>query len=132
MSLAVCALADLHMKQLRVSQGLDLPSQSTDHSSTSYLRMEALQRLEINRNAQHGWSDTDALAALHLISLSQMSGGNSDWETPFSILCQWFLQTNLHLAENPWVAYRSLTPTGQLNVKATLVSSFLVKIWQLS
>ncbi|KAF9532466.1 fungal-specific transcription factor domain-containing protein [Crepidotus variabilis] len=119
-SLAVCALADLHLKQLRVSQGLEAPMQSSDHSSTSYLRMEALQRLEINRNAQHGWSDTDALAALHLVSLSQLSGGTTDWEAPFNILCQWFLQTNLHHAENPWVAFLSLSPTAQLNVKATL------------
>jgi hypothetical protein len=119
-SLAVCALADLHLKQLRVSQGLEAPSQTPENSSTSYLRMEALQRLEINKNAQHGWSDTDALAAVHLVSLSQLSGGASDWETPFSILCQWLLQTSLTLAENPWMTFLTMSPLAQLNVKATL------------
>lgn len=119
-SLAICALADLHLKQLRVAQGLEAPSQTPDNSSTSYLRLEALSRLEINKNSQRGWTDNDALAALHLISLSQLSGGTSDWETPFDILIQWLHQTNLRVAENPWLTFLSLPLTAQLNVKATL------------
>jgi hypothetical protein len=121
-SLAICALADLHLKQLRVAQGLEAPSQTPDNSSTSYLRLEALSRLEINKNSQRGWTDNDALAALHLISLSQLSGGTSDWETPFDILIQWLHQTNLRVAENPWLTFLSLPLTAQLNVKATLVN----------
>jgi len=119
-TLAICALADLHSKQMRISQGLEAPNQTPENSSTSYLRHEALLRLETNKNTQHGWTDNDALAALHLVSLSQLSGGGSDWETPFSILCQWLIQTNLHHAENPWMAFLNLSAASQLNVKATL------------
>ncbi|CAA7266981.1 unnamed protein product [Cyclocybe aegerita] len=118
-SLAICALADLYSKQMRVSQGLEAPNQNAENS-TSYLRHEALLRLENNNATHNGWTEKDALAALHLISLSQMAGGSCDWEQPFGILSQWLLQTNLHHAENPWMAFLSLSPTSQLCVKATL------------
>ena len=57
---------------------------------------------------------------LHLISLSQLSGGTSGWESPFNILIQWLRQTNLPIAENPWMTFLSLSPT-ELKVTATLV-----------
>ncbi|KAJ3487785.1 hypothetical protein NLJ89_g11681 [Agrocybe chaxingu] len=118
-SLAICALANLHMKQMRVSQGLEMPNQNAENP-TSYLRHEALLRLENNNATHNGWTEKDALAAFHLVSLSQMAGGSCDWEQPFGILSQWLLQTNLHLAENPWMAFLNLSPTSQLCVKATL------------
>lgn len=105
-----------------MAQGLEAPSQTPENSVTSYLRLEALSRLEMNKNSQRGWTENDALAALHLISLSQLSGGVSDWETPFNILIQWLHQTNLPIAENPWMTFLSLSPTAQLNVKAALVN----------
>ncbi|KAF8150823.1 fungal-specific transcription factor domain-containing protein [Crassisporium funariophilum] len=119
-TLAICALADLHSKQMRVSQGLEAPNQNSENSSTTYLRQEALFKLESNKNTHGGWTDNDAIAALHLVSLSQLSGGGSDWDTPFNILRQWLLQLNLHLAENPWLAFLSLSPSVQLTVKVTL------------
>ena len=43
---------------------------------------------------------------LHLISLSQLLGGTtSDWESPFNIHIQWLRQTNLPIAENPWMTF---------------------------
>jgi hypothetical protein len=87
----------------------------------AYLQNEALLQLENNKNTHGGWTDNDANAALHLVSLSQLSGGNSDWDTPFNILCQWLLQTNLHHAENPWLAFLNLSASVQHYVKATLV-----------
>jgi len=127
-TLAICALADLHMKQIRVSEGLEAPNQNPENSSTSYLRHEALLRLENNKNTQHCWTENDALAALHLVTLSQLSGGGSDWETPFNILSQWLVQTNLHHAEKPMMLFLSLSPTSQLNVKATLVRGCLFEL----
>lgn len=80
--------------------------------------------LESSKNARGCWTDTDAIAALHLVSLSQLSGGGSDWEQPFTILCQWLHQTNLHLAENPSAAFRNMSHTSQHYVKATMVSVY--------
>ncbi len=105
-----------------MAQGLEAPSQTPESSSTEYLRLEALNRLKMNKNSQGGWTENDALAALHLISLSQLSGGASDWESPFNILIQWLHQTNLPVAENSWMTFLNLSQTAQLNVKATLVN----------
>lgn len=106
---------------MRISQGLEAPNQSTDSSRATYLKNEALFRLESNNTANGFRTDHDAIAALHLLSLSQLSGGGSDWETPFNILCQWLLEKNLHLVEDPWMAFHSLSPVAQLYVKVTLV-----------
>ncbi|KAH9481307.1 Trichothecene biosynthesis transcription regulator TRI10 [Psilocybe cubensis] len=116
---AICALAELHLKQMRVSQGLE-PINAAAETSTNYLRNEAVLQLDNNKNTHGCWSEKDAIAALHLVSLSQLSGGASDWESPFTILCQWLHQTNLHLAENPWLTFLSLTASVQHLVKATL------------
>lgn len=126
MTLAVCALADTYSRQTRISEGLEAPNHSNsapDGSSKAYLINEALLRLENRKNANGCWSDNDAIAALHLISHSQLSGGGSDWDQPFTILCQWLHQTGLHLAENPRTAFLDMTPTIQHYVKATLVSA---------
>ncbi|KAF8969160.1 fungal-specific transcription factor domain-containing protein, partial [Flammula alnicola] len=119
-TLAICALADLHLKQMRISQGLEAPNQASENSHATYLKNEALLKLETNKNTHGCWTDNDAIAALHLLSLSQLSGGGSDWETPFNILSQWLHQTNLHLAEDPWMAFLNLSPATQHYVKATL------------
>lgn len=116
--MAICALADLHIKQTRIDKGLEAPNPSLENT---YYRNEAMFQLGNSKNTHGCYSDHDVIAALHLISLSQSSGGISEWDAPFDILCQWLLQTNLHLAENPWIAFLSLTPTVQLYVKATLV-----------
>jgi hypothetical protein len=106
---------------MRVAQGLEVPNQNMENSSTTYLQNEALLQLENNKNAHGGWTDNDANAALHLVSLSQLSGGKSDWEMPFNILCQWLAQTNLQHAENPWLVFFNLSVPVQHYVQATLV-----------
>ncbi|KAF9485136.1 hypothetical protein BDN70DRAFT_848342 [Pholiota conissans] len=119
-TLAICALAELHMKQMRVSQGLEAPNQSSENSHANYLKNEALFSLETNK-ANNGYRcDNDAIAALHLLSLSQFSGGGSDWETPFDILGQWLIEQNLHVVEDPWTVFHSLSVVKQLYVKVTL------------
>ncbi|KAF8813342.1 hypothetical protein BYT27DRAFT_7180822 [Phlegmacium glaucopus] len=121
-TLAICALADLHSKQMRVSQGLEALNSSMESSTTTYLRQEAFFKLESSRNTDGRWSDNDAIAALHLVSFSQLSGGSIDWEVPFNILLQWLMQQNLvqSNSENSWMTFLALTPLAQLLVKATL------------
>lgn len=123
-TLAICALADLHSKQVRVSQGLEALNSSME-STTTYLRQEAFFKLENSKNTDGAWSDNDAIAALHLVTFSQLSGGGIDWEVPFNILTQWLMQQNLTQSnlETPWMAFIALSPLAQLLVKATLVSS---------
>jgi hypothetical protein len=117
---AICALADLHSTQMRVSQGLEAPNPHPETSTAMYLRHEALFKLESNKEHRGGWSESDAIAALHLVSFSQLSGRGADWETPFDILCQWLLQTGLPIAENPRLSFPTVSPASQLVIKAIL------------
>jgi len=121
-TLAICALADLHSKQMRVSQGLEALNSSMESSTTTYLRQEAFFKLENNKNTDGTWSDNDAIAALHLVSFSQLSGASIDWENPFNILSQWLMQQNLVQLNSgdPWMTFLSLSPLAQILVKATL------------
>jgi hypothetical protein len=130
-TLAVCALADLHLKQMRISQGLEAPNQSSENSHANYLKNEAIFTLETNKTTNGFRTDNDAIAALHLLCLSQFSGGGSDWETPFDILGQWLLQQGLHLVEDPWSVFHNLSGVKQLYVKVTLVRFFRSLVLQL-
>ena len=105
---------------MRISHGLEAPT-STEASHATYLKNEALLKLETNKNTHGSYSETDAVAALHLVSLSQLSGGGG-WETPLDILCHWLQQMNLHLEDDPWRRFSGLSSTTQHLVKATMVS----------
>ena len=109
---------------MRVSQGLEALNSSMESSTTTYLRQEAFFKLENNKNTDGTWSDNDAIAALHLVSFSQLSGASIDWEIPFNILSQWLMQQNLVQSNsgNPWMTFLALSPLAQILVKATLVS----------
>ncbi|TEB27065.1 hypothetical protein FA13DRAFT_974199 [Coprinellus micaceus] len=116
-SYAIYALADLHLTQMRISQGLEAP-QSGQASTAHYMYQEALFKLKSNRDNGNGWSESDAIAALHLVSYSHLSGGSADWQEPFDILCAWLLQSNLSLAaENSRTILQSMPVASQLLVK---------------
>ncbi|KAF6759886.1 fungal-specific transcription factor domain-containing protein [Ephemerocybe angulata] len=118
---AVYALADLHLTQMRISQGLEAP-QSGQASTAHYMYQEALFKLKSNRDNGNGWSESDAIAALHLVSYSHLSGGSADWQEPFEILCAWLLQSNLSLSgENSRNILQSMSIATQLLVKLIMV-----------
>lgn len=118
---AIYALADLHLTQLRIAEGLEAP-QSGQGSSAHYLYQEALFKLKANRDNGSGWGESDAIAALHLVSYSHLSGGSADWQEPFDILCAWLLQSNLSLAgENTRTIFLSMSDASQLLVKLIMV-----------
>ncbi|KAJ2926860.1 hypothetical protein H1R20_g10251, partial [Candolleomyces eurysporus] len=113
---AIYALGDLHLTQLRIAEGLEAPQ--SGGSSAHYLYQEALFKLKANRDNGSGWSESDAIAALHLVSYSHLSGGSADWQEPFDILCAWLLQSNLSLAgENMRTIFLSMSDASQLLVK---------------
>lgn len=114
---AVNALADLHLTQMRIQQGLEAP-QSGQASTAHYMYQEALFKLKSNRDNGNGWSESDAIAALHLVSYSHLSGGSADWQEPFDILCAWLLQSSLSIAgDNSRTILQSMTVASQLLVK---------------
>ncbi|KAG6813965.1 hypothetical protein H0H92_005220 [Tricholoma furcatifolium] len=117
---AVSALANLHYTQKRVAQGLEAPDPNPEQSNAAYLFNEALFQLNVARET-NGYSESDALAALHLVFYSQQSGGMTNWQRPFRILCEWLeTRTSLLRDENPAITMHAMSPISQLLVKAIL------------
>ena len=119
---AVCALASLHFTRMRVAQGLEPPDPHPEHSNATYFHNEAIFQLETAKQMRGSYSDSDAIAALHLVSFTQLAGGTKDWQPAFSVVSEWLAQTNLPASEDPVIMLRAMSPTAQLIVKATLVS----------
>lgn len=66
-------------------------------------------------------NESDVLAALHLVCFSQMSGGMTDWQVVLRIALDWLAQTGLPSDENAQQTLGSMSVTGQLVVKCTMV-----------
>lgn len=116
----ICALVDLYTTRMRIARGLEPPDTNLDQAL--YLRIEAFNQLQTSVKV-HGWRDNDAIAALHLITFSQLSSGLVPWEEPFLMLCDWLDHSGLPSSEDPWVCFNLLSLPGQTIVKAILVSS---------
>lgn len=120
---AVCALANLHFTRMQVAQGLEAPDPNPEHSTAKYFHDEAYMQLANAKHVRGHYSESDAIAALHLVWFSQLSGGATNWQLVFDIACDWVVHTNLPTDDNPRVKLNSLSATGQLIVKLTLVST---------
>lgn len=107
---------------MRVARGLEAPDPHPEHSNAAYFHNEAFFRLDAGKQMQGRYSESDAIAALHLVSFTQLAGGTKDWQPAFSVVSEWLVQTGLPASEDPIVMLRAMGPTAQLVVKATLVS----------
>ncbi|KAJ6512967.1 fungal-specific transcription factor domain-containing protein [Mycena sanguinolenta] len=118
---AVCALASLHYTRMRVAHGLEAPETNPEHSTAKYFHDEAYFQLHNAKQLRGSYSESDAIAALHLVWFSQLSGGATDWQPVFAVACDWVAQqTDLFSTGDPKVALQNLTVAGQLIVKFTL------------
>ncbi|KAJ7261731.1 fungal-specific transcription factor domain-containing protein [Mycena haematopus] len=118
---AVCALASLHYTRMRVAHGLEPPETNPEHSTAKYFHDEAYFQLHSAKQLRGSYSESDAIAALHLIWFSQLSGGATDWQPVFAVACAWVAQqTDLLSNDNPKLALQNLSVAGQLIVKLTL------------
>ena len=123
---AVCALSSLHLAQTKILQGLDSPESSMEQSKATYFRDEAYFQISSSRQLHGSYTESDAIAALHLVSFSQLSRGQFPWQDAFAVLCDWLIQTTLPSAENPCMVYNNMSSFSQYIVKAAIVSSFLL------
>ncbi|CAK5269651.1 unnamed protein product [Mycena citricolor] len=118
---AVCALASLHYTRMRVSHGLEAPDPNPEHSTAKYFHDEAYFQLHTAKQTQGAYGESDAIAALHLVWFSQLSGGATDWQPVFAVACDWLAQqTDLLTNDNPRLGLQALSTAGQLIVKLTL------------
>ncbi|KAJ7158512.1 fungal-specific transcription factor domain-containing protein [Mycena filopes] len=118
---AVCALASLHYTRMRVAHGLEAPETNPEHSTAKYFHDEAYFQLHSAKQVRGAYNESDAIAALHLVWFSQLSGGATDWTPVFAVACDWVAQqTDLLSNDAPKLALRNLSDAGQLIVKLTL------------
>ncbi|KAG5638486.1 hypothetical protein H0H81_012418 [Sphagnurus paluster] len=117
---AVCALAHLHHTRMRVAQGLEAPDMNPEHSNATYFHGEAYFQLDAAKQLRGTYTENEAMAALHLLSYSQLSGGMTGWQPAFVVLCEWLTQTGLPTDDNPAMTLQAMSTTAQLLVKATL------------
>ncbi|KAF8206156.1 fungal-specific transcription factor domain-containing protein [Mycena galopus ATCC 62051] len=118
---AVCALASLHYTRMRVAHGFEAPDTNPEHSTAKYFHDEAYFQLHNAKQVRGLYGESDAIAALHLVWFSQLSGGATDWQPVFAVACDWVAQqTDLLRSDDPKLALQALPVTGQLIVKLTL------------
>ncbi|KAG6897153.1 hypothetical protein C0992_003740 [Termitomyces sp. T32_za158] len=115
---AVSALANLHYT--RVAQGLEAPNPNSEYSNAVYFHKEASFQLATAKQLHDHYTEDEAMAALHLVYYSQLSGGMTEWQAAFLIMCDWLTQTGLLSNENPAITLHAMSPTSQLLVKVTL------------
>jgi len=109
---------------MRVAQGLDAPDPNPEASSATYFHREAYFQLDTAKSLRHPYTENEAVAALHLVCYSQLSGGKTSWQTMAMVLWDWLEQTGLITDENPAITLHTMSSTGQILVKAALVSKY--------
>ncbi|KAG6845479.1 hypothetical protein H0H87_008839 [Tephrocybe sp. NHM501043] len=100
--------------------GLEAPDPNPEHSYAAYFYNEAHFQLEAAKQMGNGYTESAAMAALHLVCYSQLSGGTTGWQQAFVVMCEWLTQTGLLSDDNPAITLHAMSTTAQLLVKATL------------
>lgn len=114
---AVCALASLHFAR---TNGLDAVAQ---HNAAKPFYEHAYFQLASAMQLNGQYSESDAVAAIHLVAYSLLSGGAAEWPPMLEIACEWLAQTQLLTEENPKLVMMNMSPTGRFAAKATMVSA---------
>jgi hypothetical protein len=108
---------------MRVAQGLEAPDPNPDLSVAKYFHDEAYLQLASAKQINGRHSESDVLAALHLVCFSQMTGGTAtNWQFSLNIALDWLISTGLPSSENPMMCLSNMSMATQLIVKCTIVS----------
>ncbi|KAF5337924.1 hypothetical protein D9758_013109 [Tetrapyrgos nigripes] len=117
---AVCALASLHFKRMRVAQGYEAPDPNPEHSAAKYFYDEAFFQVANAKRIRGCYNESDVIAALHLVCFSQLSGGATDWEPVLAMALEWLSQTGLPNDEDPKMTVQNMNTAAQVAVKCTM------------
>lgn len=132
---SLCAMAALHNKQVRVAQGLDQPDNTTANQffdraywqlvNTSARASSIHSTSDGTSQAAPGYSEADALAAIHLVGFFLLKDGSGDWSAHLDSAREWLLQTGLCTEgnHNPKATLATMSDAEQLAVKMVIVSS---------
>ncbi|KAJ8597306.1 hypothetical protein M405DRAFT_724673 [Rhizopogon salebrosus TDB-379] len=115
---AISALAALHCNRIRMAHGLDVPNSTLENSPAIRFYNSAHQ--QIYRNKQTMLSESDANAAIHMLSFSLVSGGVTDWRPMLDIASEWLVRTGITTSDNPKLMMMNMNEASRLALKATM------------
>src|ERR1700732_3722862 len=115
---AMCALASLHNSRMQVAQFSD---PTPEQSLAEYFYNQAWTLLASSKQMLGHYTESDAIAALHLVSYSLLSRGLTDWRSMLEVACEWLSQTGITVDEDPKYAMSNMTSARQFALKATMV-----------
>lgn len=115
---AISALASLHFSLIRVAHGYEAPNPTLEHSPAIRLYDSAHQ--QIYRNKQTMLTESDANAAIHMLSFSLMSGGVTDWRPMLDIASEWLVRTGITTSDNPKLMMIKMDEASRLALKTTM------------
>ncbi|OSC98256.1 hypothetical protein PYCCODRAFT_1439438 [Trametes coccinea BRFM310] len=131
-ALSLCALAALHHARAKMARSPEIPAEDPDseHAPSRQFYDRALYRLlqAPQSNGTGQYSDSDAVAAIQLVSYSVLGGGTMDWTTPLDFACEWLAQTGIYNEENPKLTLLGMSPAGRFAAKATMYIDVLSSI----
>jgi len=116
---AVCALASLHYKRRRFAEGLE--ADSPEQSNSKLFHDEASFQIAAGNQVRGHYTEGDAIAALHLISYSLLSGGSADWRISLRVGYDWLAQTGITTDDNPALTMLNFTLTARCAIKTIMV-----------
>lgn len=115
---AISALASLHFSLIRIAHGFEAPNPTLEHSPA--IRFYDSAHQQIYRNKQATLSESDANAAIHMLSFSLMSGGVTDWRPMLDIASEWLVRTGITTSDNPKLMMINMNEPSRLALKATI------------
>lgn len=98
--------------------GLEAPNPTLEQSPAIRLYDSAHQ--QIYRNKRTTLSESDANAAIHMLSFSLMSGGIPDWRPMLDIASEWLVRTGITTSDNPKLLMINMNEASRLALKATM------------
>ncbi|KAG0706747.1 fungal-specific transcription factor domain-containing protein [Suillus ampliporus] len=115
---AISALASLHFSLIRIAHGLEAPNPTLENSPAIRFYDNAHQ--QIYRHKQTMLSESDANAAIHMLSFSLVSGGVTDWRPMLDIASEWLVRTGITTSDNPKLMMIKMNEASRLALKATM------------
>jgi len=86
-----------------------------------YFYNEAWAHLANSKQTLGHYTESDAIAALQLVSYSLMSRGTTDWRYMLEVACEWLNQTGITVGDDPKYTMSNMTSSRQFALKATMV-----------
>lgn len=116
---AISALASLHFSLIRIAHGFEAPNPTLEQSPAIRFYDNAHQ--QIYRNKRTTLSESDANAAIHMLSFSLMSGGITDWRPMLDIASEWLVRTGITTSDNPKLLMINMNEASRLALMFAVV-----------